>query len=641
MAGIGFRAGDGIRNSYLRPDDFYLPGVEIEDTANGPDVVLTPFTNMDINPFRRNDPNWTPRYTIVLNRMNRELREGDMMTSDFHRQKEELRMRVREAWKKDPTVNAARASILFLESLHNVNVELAKKVHLSDPYLSYLLLYRLINDPIIDIFDYDFTVIRGQDMRELSKNKKINRKNSIGETEMKVEEAPFGSAEQVRLETERQAMTLAERTQAAQAAAGNPLGYREPVGPQPRWPVDDSDAVTVRHSGPGGAGASRIGRGKPSELLEIAKESYKKGASKKIGDAELVKETDTLKFYKKDNEIIIGVRGTKDFSDAVTSLSLGAESKAVLRATPRLRNDIAEIKEFQKQYPPSTYHYSGVGHSLGGALIDELIDQNLISEGRSYNPAVHRADLYKPTDKNRRVYAEGDPLYSLGSLVGQTKYNTDVRMRDSKPLTAHATPSTLPEVYSEMLRQHTIANPALKGGAADGSSSSSDPIDYAYTDADIRAILGSVPIHRYPELKGMATPDALFKGNKAAILLFLTEGKNSGHWIVVLDHDTHYEVFDSFGTAIDGNRRWLDKEKLLEFGQTLPLLSNLLGRGQKPVDHNSTKLQADDADTCGRWVVWRVKNAHMPLQTFVAEMKQGPNTPDQNVVRSTFDLLGK
>jgi hypothetical protein len=624
---------------FLNNEDFELQYIYIVDDVNGrPQFHIVPYS---INPdmhlaARRQNPEWVARFTPIMDLINNTMLHNEKVQM----RTTEMEAAMRDDLRRNPLASAHEIEQRNAATHEEASFELGQAVNDSHPFTSPLLLMKMINDPDVTLQEYDQFVADEKLKDELGKLKD-RRKNSIGETEMKVDaELPFGSREQVERETARRAMTLAQRAQAAQAAAGNPLGYPAPIGPQPHWPVDDSDTVTVRHFGPGGAGASRTGRGKPSELLDIAKESYKKGAAKKIGDAELVKETDTLKFYKKGNEIIIGVRGTKDLSDAVASLSLGARSKAFLQVMPRLRGDIAEIREFQKQYPPSAYHYSGVGHSLGGALIDEFVSQNLISEGQSYNPAVHRADLYEATNKNRRIYTEGDPLYSLGSLVGQTKYNTEVR--ESKPLPAHASPPSLPDAFSEMLRQHRITNPALEGGAAGGSSSSSsDPIDYPYSDADIRAVLGSVPIHKYPELKGMATPDALFKGNKAAILLFLTEGKNSGHWIVVLDHDTHYEVFDSFGMAIDGNRKWLDKEKLLEFGQTLPLLSNLLGRGQKPVDHNTTKLQADDADTCGRWVVWRVKNAHMPLKTFVAEMKQGPSTPDQNVVRSTFDLLGK
>jgi hypothetical protein len=209
---------------------------------------------------------------------------------------------------------------------------------------------------------------------------------------------------------------------------------------------------------------------------------------------------------------------------------------------------------------------------------------------------------------------------------------------ETKPLTAHVNP------FSDMKSYHRLAGlaaPVLKGGAVAEDTKPSNPAEYAFSDADITAALGPVPIHRYPELKGMSSPDSLFKGNKAAVLLFLTEGRNNGHWLAVLDHDSHYEVFDSFGTAIDGNRKWLDEKKLMEFGQTLPLLSILLKKGDKPVVHNTSKLQENHADTCGRWVVWRILNAKTPLDSFVSQMKSGSGTPDEKVVELTYSILDK
>jgi hypothetical protein len=355
-------------------------------------------------------------------------------------------------------------------------------------------------------------------------------------------------------------------------------------------------------------------------------------APQKIESSVLIKETPTLKFYRDGQIITIAVRGTRDWRDWISNASLASQSKLPFQMSPRVTKDIADIKDFQHHFPPSEFHYRGIGHSLGGAIVDELIHQNLISEGKSYNPAVHRTDLHAHP-KTARVYNEMDPLYRIGTLAGLSQHNTDVRK--STPLPHHMTP------LSEIQYHHEISNPALKGGASSSTASTSDPESYAYSDADIRAALGSIPIHKYPELKGMASPDALFKGHNAVILLFLTEGKNEGHWIAVLDHGTHYEVFDSFGTVVDGDRKWLDKEKLMEFGETLPLLSNLLGKGNKPTDHNTDKLQRDKSNTCGRWVVWRVKNAHTPLKAFVAEMKHGPGTPDQKVVECTFSLLNK
>ena len=76
--------------------------------------------------------------------------------------------------------------------------------------------------------------------------------------------------------------------------------------------------------------------------------------------------------------------------------------------------------------------------------------------------------------------------------------------------------------------------------------------NYALSEDDIRKLAGKVPIYRYPDLAGMSSPDDMFKGAKAAVLLFLTEGRDNGHWLTVLDHPDEIEVFDSFGVGTWG-----------------------------------------------------------------------------------------
>jgi len=137
---------------------------------------------------------------------------------------------------------------------------------------------------------------------------------------------------------------------------------------------------------------------------------------------------------------------------------------------------------------------------------------------------------------------------------------------------------------------------------------------------------------RYPDLESMEHPDDLFKGSHAAVLLFLTESESSGHWICCLDHPDKYEVFDSFGTAIDGDRAWLDSKQKMDFHECAPLLSNLLKAGSKKITHNTKKLQGDDMDTCGFWVVARILNPTPSLPSFVSKYIKGPGTPDQIVV---------
>jgi hypothetical protein len=168
-----------------------------------------------------------------------------------------------------------------------------------------------------------------------------------------------------------------------------------------------------------------------------------------------------------------------------------------------------------------------------------------------------------------------------------------------------------------------------------------DLSEYALGEDDLRKLLGNVPIYRYPELEKLSSPEEMFKGHDAVIILFLTEDQDTGHWLAVLNYPDHYEVFDSFGVAIDGNRTWLSKAELLEFNETAPLLQQLLSKGNKPVTHNTTKLQQDDSDTCGRWVAARILNRAMPLPQFVSMMKGGAGKPDDTVTRMIYSLLGK
>lgn len=200
-----------------------------------------------------------------------------------------------------------------------------------------------------------------------------------------------------------------------------------------------------------------------------------------------------------------------------------------------------------------------------------------------------------------------------------------------------AQPDYLSTVSNTLTNLGQIAGAGKPGASPMGAS----PAEYALSEDDIRKLCGQIPVLRYPELASMATPDDLFKGKKAAVLLFLTEGDSVGHWLAVLDRPDHYEVFDSFGVAIDGERRWLDKSKLVEFNESSPLLTGLLARGNKPVVHNTTKLQNDDADTCGRWVAARILHANEPLHTFVSLMKGGRGTPDETVTAYTYGLLHK
>jgi len=145
--------------------------------------------------------------------------------------------------------------------------------------------------------------------------------------------------------------------------------------------------------------------------LKIAKEAYSSTPAKKVGDYELVHSTPTLKFYKHGNDIKIGVRGTQVSSPADIKADL-AIAAGKLHNSSRYKSDVKAIAEFQKKFPASEYHYSGAGHSLGGAIIDNLLESNLIKQGSSYNPAVQPRHA-GVSSAHERHYNKNDPLYHL------------------------------------------------------------------------------------------------------------------------------------------------------------------------------------------------------------------------------------
>lgn len=82
-----------------------------------------------------------------------------------------------------------------------------------------------------------------------------------------------------------------------------------------------------------------------------------------------------------------------------------------------------------------------------------------------------------------------------------------------------------------------------------------------------------------------------------------------GHFIILLDHGSHYEHFDSYGLTMDEERAFTQEHHL----------TNIFKNSRKPIVDNTRKLQAfrEDINTCGRWVVTRLLLRDMELQPFL------------------------
>lgn len=164
-------------------------------------------------------------------------------------------------------------------------------------------------------------------------------------------------------------------------------------------------------------------------LQQMASASYQPNAPLAIQGWTRIGQTPTLKFYMKDTHIVVAIRGTQP-TDPNDLSADGLIGVGQLASSSRFQTDLATLKQFQITYPSPPYHYTAVGHSLGGAILDEFLKQGLVSSGLSYNPAVQIGDFQKELP-NQRVYVESDPLYKL---MGQYTKGAEVRKKKGESI---------------------------------------------------------------------------------------------------------------------------------------------------------------------------------------------------------------
>ena len=164
----------------------------------------------------------------------------------------------------------------------------------------------------------------------------------------------------------------------------------------------------------------RGGKASNKTLQELAQKTYKPSDDTGADGYVLKKKTKNMNIYVDEGkkEVVVAIKGMDKFDSADYYADLMVPINS-LSSSNRFKGDLKTLKEFQEKYPKSEYKYEGVGHSLGGAIMDEFLDEKLLDEGRSYNPAVQPKSFHKD-NKNERVYQEGDPLYYIfGDLLSK------------------------------------------------------------------------------------------------------------------------------------------------------------------------------------------------------------------------------
>lgn len=419
----------------------------------------------------------------------------------------------------------------------------------------------------------------------------------------------------------------------------------------------------------------------------------------------------TRNYSPRKGTILVGVAGTQSLRDWATdikhfayqNIASATRSKAQFKPAPSSLasssryTDIRDaLLELQKTYPTSQYDYFASGHSLGGALVDRLVRDNIVIAGSTYNSALETAtDL--PVEQVSRHYIQNDPIFianarflrenhhlvhkvhaphateSVDSLVnGHNMYNfpgSDVsrpkpkaRVSDAPKwdILRHVTPTSLdpsipdfqygslaPTITDPSTYSWSAAQQAVTGHGYDPFASRA-PLQgrgegYALSDSDIRHLLGGgARIVRYPQLAGLNRNNC-FGADGALVILFETESPTEGHWICMIQHPGEIEVFDSYGIPVDAERKWLSDTELAKLHEKQPLLLNILAGYSGRISHNSHKLQSESSavSTCGRHVVVRILHRLQSLEEYIELLRRSGQTPDAYVTSVTERLLGK
>jgi hypothetical protein len=207
--------------------------------------------------------------------------------------------------------------------------------------------------------------------------------------------------------------------------AKNPTNRLVDVLKQKGW-LEEYNAWANRDKS--GEGRYRGKGTRPSNniLQQIAKEAYKPKPNQRVGEFSLFSATPTLKFYRSGNTVVVGVRGTvpSDIED-IKADGLIAVNK--LETSTRYRKDLQDLSRVRNSLPTDDFY--GVGHSLGGAVLDAFLHTGMIKSGVSYNPAVQPKD-FNSNLPNHRIYLKGDPLYALGKNFLQNA----PEVREAKPM---------------------------------------------------------------------------------------------------------------------------------------------------------------------------------------------------------------
>jgi hypothetical protein len=162
--------------------------------------------------------------------------------------------------------------------------------------------------------------------------------------------------------------------------------------------------------------------------------------------------------------------------------------------------------------------------------------------------------------------------------------------------------------------------------------------DYSLSNDDVEQLVGPIRFIKYGDLDD-ETYESIFRKRDQVVILFLTKSDSYGHWLALLKHPGDIvEVFDSYGTSVDGQRRWISTDKKHKWDQHDPQFLDLL-KGHCKIVFNDRKLQKENVNTCGRHVAVRIMHSDKDLQRYYKLIEDSGESADDFVTIVTYQKI--
>ena len=128
---------------------------------------------------------------------------------------------------------------------------------------------------------------------------------------------------------------------------------------------------------------------------------------------------------------------------------------------------------------------------------------------------------------------------------------------------------------------------------------------------------------QYKDINQYNSIEDLLGKYKKCVILYHTK-KDYGHWTCLYEYNGTIFFFDSYGFIPDDELKFLHKDLKAELNSNHRYLTELLYNSNKPVEYNEYQLQdrKKNVNTCGRWVILRLKYPKISVNDFYDIFKQ-------------------